>query len=252
MKICVTNHFETGFEAQAYFAFLNVNRPLLRPDSQDSPPVFIITPENQHKELLDTTFLFSGLSAFEVVSSSFLTLFDDISKAFLNSKTKLVFITLKLEGQPCSVWLFAEGFLKASIPFATKASVLVSKISCIPSVTPEAIALDFLSDYLNYLRKEKSIFVLEDLKEETVIMAAIVRHLTGSKLIYGTAHEAPQKKILKTFHFLTHDLPEGAPIDLGILHTKLAPILNHMKESQLVPAKVSHQIKLWKKSSLWE
>ncbi|MEI8026361.1 MAG: hypothetical protein WCI18_08425 [Pseudomonadota bacterium] len=252
MKICVTNHFETNLEAQAYFACLNVNRPLIVPDSNEPPPVCVIVPEDQHKVCISTSFLFSGLSSFEVVSSSSRTLIYDLTQAFLTSKTTLVFVTLRFESQPCAIWVFAQGVLKAAIPFATKASVLISKSSYIPSVTPEALALDFLSDYLNYLRREKSIFVLEELKEEAVIMAATIRHMTGSQLIYGKAHAYAQKKVLKTFDFLTHDLPGGTPIDLGALYTKLAPILDHMMESQILPAKLSQQIKLWKKGSLWE
>lgn len=252
MKICVTNHFETDLEAQAYFACLNVDRPLIRPDSKETSPVFIMASESQHNLFLDTTFLFSGLSSFEIISSSFLTLIDDFARAFRTSKTKLVLVTLRLENQPCAVWVFAEGFLKAAIPFATKASVLVSKSSCMPLVTAEAMSLQFLSDYLNYLRRGKSIFVLEELKEKAVVMAAIIRHLTGSQLIYGKAQSVPQKNVLKTFNFLTHDLPGGTPIDLGILYKKLAPILDHMKESQILPVKLSHQIKHWKKNSLWD
>ncbi len=249
MKICVTNHFETDFEAQTYFACLNVDHPLIRPDPTESAPVYVISPENQLPVPLENSSLLFGLSAFEVVSSSLLTLTRDLTQAFLTSINKLVLVTLRLEKQPCAVWVFAGGRLKAAIPFATKISVLVNEASWFPLATTESMTLDFLVDYLNYLRRERSIFVLANSQEQAVSMAAILRTLTESRLIYGKAQSAREKKTLKTFNFLTHDLPDGPTIDLGDLFKVLTPILHHLQESPLMLPQFIRQIKQWKEKS---
>jgi len=244
MKICATNHYETHLEADAYFAFLIASRPLLRPDMNPMSPVYVIA-DFQQKAAGETALIGSKSYPFEIIHSHFATLYQDLTQAFLTSKSKLVFVTLRWDKHPCALWVFAEGQLKAEIPFGTKLSVLLSESSSLPLATPETIALNFLKDYLHVLRRQKSIFVLTKFEEPSLIMAAVIRSLTGTQHIYGKPHGVLQKKALKTFDFLTHDLPDSTLIDLGDLYTTLSPLLEQWNLYQMMPLRYSQQIKLW-------
>jgi hypothetical protein len=81
-------------------------------------------------------------------------------------------------------------------------------------------------------------------------MAALIRSLSESLIIYGKASDPMLLKRLKKFSFLTHDLPKSQEIRLRDIYQKLLPVIERVDLSELILPKFTEQISKWKLEKL--
>jgi hypothetical protein len=109
---------------------------------------------------------------------------------------------------------------------------------------------DFLRDYIAHQIRLKTIFTLTSSSKDEIVMAALIRSLSESLIIYGKASDTKLLKQLKKFSFLTHDLPRSKEISLRDIYLKLLPVIERVDLSELILPKFTRQISKWKLEKL--
>jgi hypothetical protein len=233
--------------ATTYIALLNCKRPLIKPDSTHSADTFVIPPmQTGERRLLEI----NDKCLYEVLSSDFSSLASILEQARSSSVSRAVIVVFSETNIPSGVWIFKDGSLAGSIPFGITASLFFEKATFAPLESGPKLLGNFLRDYIAHQIRLKTIFTLTSSSKDEIVMAALIRSLSESLIIYGKASDTKLLKQLKKFSFLTHDLPRSKEISLRDIYIKLLPVIERVDLSELILPKFTRQISKWKLEKL--